>query len=47
MLVFYSSRSSDSSDSCDVAAHRLKLGTKVCYDSLLAVYISDPNATGE
>lgn len=47
MLVFYSSRSSDSSDSYDIAAHRLKLGTKVCYEFLLAAYISDPNATRE
>lgn len=47
MPVFYSSQSSDSSDSYDIAAHRLKLGAKVCYGFLLAVYISDPNVTRE
>lgn len=47
MLMFHSSQSSDSPDSGDLAAHQLKLGTKVCYDFFLSVYISVLNATGK
>lgn len=47
MLMFHSSQSSDSPDSGDLAAHQLKLGTKVCYDFYISVYISVLNATGK
>jgi len=47
MLVFHSSQTSDSPDSCDLDAHQLKLGAEVCCDFFSCLYICVLNATGE